>query len=594
MARKAKSVDQTDTSSTSSTSPTDIGPTLQAAGTAAPDLQAAPGTAPDPQAAPTGGAAPLTLAGQFMRLFKGADRSSGTHNPNVKAAPGKVKVEIKGKGGARTVKEPVTEALWQAHLDGKRPLGVVTIREDDTCLFAAIDIDDYTVDHKALVKALNNAKIPAFVCRTKSGGAHVYIFFSEPIPAAVVIPRLRELATMLGYGTHEIFPKQTTVNTKAGDFGSWINMPYFAAATTDRYWVMPNGHGETAERFVKTAWDNRITRKQFETLELTSDGDGDDGDDGSHEIITASGKKYNTGKWPPCLAHLAKHGFEKGNRNNGLLALGVMAKKQQPGDFAELIREYNRELKELDIPHDEVKTIIKNLKKDYRYKCSGPPIHAHCNAKLCRKRGFGVGSDGDDIIESVDILLAEKKIYRAKLKMGGTVEAEWHQLDSPRLFRAAAADQLRIATPITKTDFWDRMVARLLNTATETEAPKDIQKGAEFFELLTEFVTQRGLSENQNDIVNGNPWHDDEKQRVVFRLKDIKAFLSNMKFMDPKTGRPVDTAWIVKSLHDLGGKGDQTVWVVGKNRKCWALPSSLFDFGQKEPLPLPKHDDPPI
>ena len=134
MARKAKSVDQTDTSSTSSTSPTDIGPTLQAAGTAAPDLQAAgtaapdlqaaPGTAPDPQAAPTGGAAPLTLAGQFMRLFKGADRSSGTHNPNVKAAPGKVKVEIKGKGGARTVKEPVTEALWQAHLDGKRPLGV--------------------------------------------------------------------------------------------------------------------------------------------------------------------------------------------------------------------------------------------------------------------------------------------------------------------------------------------------------------------------------------------------------------------------------------------------------------------------------------
>ena len=84
--------------------------------------------------------------------------------------------------------------------------------------------------------------------------------------------------------------------------------------------------------------------------------------------------------------------------------------------------------------------------------------------------------------------------------MGGTVEAEWHQLARPRLFRAAAADQLRIATPITKTDFWDRMVARLLNTATETEAPKDIQKGAEFFELLTEFVTQRGLSENQNDI----------------------------------------------------------------------------------------------
>ena len=76
-----------------------------------------------------------------------------------------------------------------------------------------------------------------------------------------------------------------------------------------------------------------------------------------------------------------------------------------------MIREYNRELKGLDIPHDEVKTIIKNLKKDYRYKCSGPPIHAHCNAKLYRKREFGVGSDGDDIIESVDILSQPRRRY---------------------------------------------------------------------------------------------------------------------------------------------------------------------------------------
>ena len=137
------------------------------------------------------------------------------------------------------------------HLDGERPLGIIAIREDSTCLWGAVDIDKYDLDHAQLVRDLAELGAPAIVCKTKSGGAHVYLFFSEPIPAQTVIDKLRELASALGHGDAEIFPKQAQVLLERGDLGNWLNMPYFDSRRTERYAVESDGRGMSVEMFLR-------------------------------------------------------------------------------------------------------------------------------------------------------------------------------------------------------------------------------------------------------------------------------------------------------------------------------------------------------
>jgi len=188
------------------------------------------------------------LAQRFMALFAGHSGAYGTYDIDGK------NTGLKVQGTAVTKRAPVTEELWESHLSGAKGIGIVPIREDNTCLFGAIDIDEYkNYDLKEAVEACKKAKAPVVVCRSKSGGAHIYMFFSEPVPAADVKRKLAELASVLGHATSEIFPKQDTVLTERGDVGNWINMPYFEGTSTSRYGVAESGAPMTPEQFLDFA-----------------------------------------------------------------------------------------------------------------------------------------------------------------------------------------------------------------------------------------------------------------------------------------------------------------------------------------------------
>src|SRR5262245_24547296 len=137
--------------------------------------------------------------------------------------------------GAKTVHRPVTLQHYRDHLDGKLGLGIIPIQDDGTCVFAAVDIDVYDLNHVNLAKRIEDKKLPLVVCKTKSGGAHLYAFYKEPVQAASARGQLKSWATLLGYSRVEIFPKQTKVG--ADNAGSWINLPYFNLTKTIRYAV---------------------------------------------------------------------------------------------------------------------------------------------------------------------------------------------------------------------------------------------------------------------------------------------------------------------------------------------------------------------
>ena len=64
------------------------------------------------------------------------------------------------------------------------------------------------------------------VFRSKSGGAHVFIFVKEFVSAKLMRIKLKAIAELLGYHSSEIFPKQDEVLVKEGHLGSFLNLPY--------------------------------------------------------------------------------------------------------------------------------------------------------------------------------------------------------------------------------------------------------------------------------------------------------------------------------------------------------------------------------
>ena len=140
---------------------------------------------------------------RFRQIFTGLMRAHGCTYVDKKGADG---LKVKGKSFVK--REPVTDDMWQKHLDGKDRLGVIPINDYNTCKWGCIDIDEYPLDHSKLVERIRHAKLPLVVCRSKSGGAHCFIFSTDWVPAKTMQSTLQHLASGLGYGGSEIFPKQ--------------------------------------------------------------------------------------------------------------------------------------------------------------------------------------------------------------------------------------------------------------------------------------------------------------------------------------------------------------------------------------------------
>ena len=89
----------------------------------------------------------------------------------------------------------LSDNVIASHLRGADPgrsssaefvAGVYPIRVDETCWFLAVDFDgdDWSADALAYIETCRLSLVPAALERSRSGkGGHVWIFFSQPIPA---------------------------------------------------------------------------------------------------------------------------------------------------------------------------------------------------------------------------------------------------------------------------------------------------------------------------------------------------------------------------------------------------------------------------
>ena len=113
-------------------------------------------------------------------------------------------------------------------------VGIYAIRPDDTCLFLAMDLDEenWLEDIKAIRNVCHTYRIPCSVEKSRSGnGAHIWFFFSEPVPAATarrmgssILSAAMKTDARLSFASYDrMFPNQDTM--PSGGFGNLISLP---------------------------------------------------------------------------------------------------------------------------------------------------------------------------------------------------------------------------------------------------------------------------------------------------------------------------------------------------------------------------------
>ena len=308
---------------------------------------------------------------KFSSIFDGLKEAYGTYRVEKTQSNGK------NTGKAGIVREPRNAGLWEGHLSGKgNSIGIIPINADNMCKWGCVDIDQYPLDHKLLLEKIRKLKIPLVVCRSKSGGAHCFLFSTDWVEAKDMQKSLKSVAAALGYGESEIFPKQIKLHLDRGDVGNFLNLPYYNAEEGLRYGILDDGTSASLEEFFELYEKYAQTPEQIQKLQITESAEGTPVRDG-----------------PPCLQHLVREKISEGGRNNGLFNIGVYLRKAYPDSWETEILTYNMQYLEPPLPLSEVTVVAKQLeRKDYAYRCSDAPINAHCNKELCQTRKFGIGS----------------------------------------------------------------------------------------------------------------------------------------------------------------------------------------------------------
>ena len=487
---------------------------------------------------------------QFSSIFDGLKLAYGTYKIEKQQANGK------NTGRAAIVREPRTTALWEGHLSGKgRGIGIIPINEDNKCVWGCVDVDQYPLDHKVLVEKIRKLKLPLVVCRSKSGGAHCFLFATEWVDAKDMQATLQQISAALGYGGSEIFPKQIKLNLDRDDVGNFLNLPYYDAEDGLRYAIKDDGTSATIEEFFELYESYKQTPEQLTALQV--------GD--PEEVLPMK-------DGPPCLQFLLKNKISEGGRNNGLFNIGVYLRKAYPDSWESEILTYNLQYLEPPLPLSEVNIVAKQLeKKDYAYRCSDSPINAHCNKDLCQTRKHGIGA----AVQGASI--ANLRKYNSVPPVwfldvnGEPLELDTEALLNQATFQKACLEQLNFMPRTVSKPIWEGRIGALMSEMRENESAiidvaEDASISGQFYSYLEEFCAHMQKANDKEEILLKRPWTDEETNTTLFRLKDFDAYLKRNKFFEYKLHK------IAQRLRDMGGQS-RALRIKGRVIKVWEVPA---------------------
>lgn len=179
---------------------------------------------------------------------------------------------------------PVTDQVIYDHLTGKHTIGIYPLLVGDTCYFLSADFDcaDWKEDSNAFMRSCEELNIPAALEVSRSGnGAHVWIFFSDPVSAscarqlgALLISHTCDRTRQLSLSSYDrFFPNQDTL--PKGGFGNLIALPLQKLPREKGGSVFVDGHFEPwPDQWIFLGSLRTLSRTGLEDLLLRSGGGG--------------------------------------------------------------------------------------------------------------------------------------------------------------------------------------------------------------------------------------------------------------------------------------------------------------------------------
>lgn len=269
------------------------------------------------------------IVDRFMGLFVSNTRSKGVFDPAAKDPGRKM----------HTLHSEYEKRDFVDHVSGTRGLGLVPILDDDTSWWGAIDIDCHgdakEIDLYELEREVRAKDFPLMVCRSKSGGAHLYLFCSESVPARLIRKVLAKWAGELHFAGAEVFPKQDKLlkDKEGQQLGNWINLCNFDAySDTALRYCVEGGKRVSLEYFVEIAESRRVTGP---VLVERSEGDHDGA--------------------PPCICSMISNGVASGYRNEALYNVCIYLKQAFPETWKDKAFDLNAKIFHTPLQHSEAK-----------------------------------------------------------------------------------------------------------------------------------------------------------------------------------------------------------------------------------------------
>ena len=495
----------------------------------------------------------MDVAYEMNRIFTGNQRAHGEFVITSKKG-------AKATGSAKTVSTPPNEDCWRKHLAGEVGLGVVAITEKNNCAWGAVDIDEYDgIDLEDLSFKLES---PLVLCRSKSGGAHVYLFTNEPVTAYLMRKKLALVSKALGFSNAELFPKQEKLDEKS--VGNWINMPYFSGNETTRY-CLKGGVALSVEEFIEYVAENSINNEQLVAFVPAPIND------------PVEDEEFKDA--PPCLRKLIKTGFPTGSRNSALFSMGVYARMKFASGWEDRVFEYNQRFMGPG-SYSEVAGVIRSLnKKSYVYKCKDQPLLSVCDKESCAECNYGVQPNRDDerskrqcVLEEVELPVkcyapsADSKDdpYWVFTINGVDIDVTVEMVRSQAVFSREYLRQYhRVVLPVKDTK-WVKIMNELLENAEIHTLAPDAGPEGQLRIHLEEFCTNKSKARAKEELLIGKPWTEDG--RIFFRSGDL------MKYLDQQRFRSLKEKEIFPILKRLKAK-HHSFHLKGKHIACWSVPS---------------------
>ena len=442
------------------------------------------------------------------------------------------------------------------HLEGGTGVGSIPINSKHMCKFGALDIDTYDLDLVGLNKKIQAMKMPLILCRSKSGGAHLFLFLKDWEPASLVREHLTEMSVALGHSGCEVFPKQDKILGERGDMGNFINMPYHGGEITTRYAMDKKGEAMDLDQFLKAVKSKRVSAADLDKM-------------------TFGGERKHFTDGPYCLEVMAAQGKIQDNRNITMFAVGVYCRLKWPDDWKKHHEEYNLLLCEPALDAVEIVNIQKSLDKkpSYFYQCETCPLKNFCDKNICKTRPHGVGNQGPDMpaVGGLTILLSEPRLYFMDVD-GQRLQLNTEQLQNQSLWQRQCMEQLSMMPPTLKTDKWQKIVNELMTKSVQQEVPEEMTIKGQFKELLRMYCTSQIRAMAPEEIEMGKPFTEDGLTK--FTISGLMTFLNNRGFRNYTRAEVQER---LKEMNDGAGcHGHQAIKKPNGKRstiRIWFVPS---------------------